>query len=59
MVTSQVEVAAFVLQPQVPFVLMDNLEDVLRADESPIPGWCFPYVDDLGEPPSSADPVER
>jgi hypothetical protein len=42
MVTTQVEVAAFVPQPQIPFVLINHLKEILSTEESPDPGWWHP-----------------
>lgn len=41
-VTSHVEVAAFVPQPQIPFVLIDHLEEILTTEASSVPGWWHP-----------------
>ena len=42
MVASHVEVAAFVADPGVPFVLIDHLPELLKSDERPPPGWWLP-----------------
>lgn len=42
MVTAQVEVAAFVPQPQVPFVLIDHLKEILMTETCPVLGWWRP-----------------
>jgi hypothetical protein len=42
-VTSDVEVAAFVPEPDVSFVLIDHLQELLTTDEKPPPGWWTPW----------------
>lgn len=41
-VTTHVEISAFVTDPRVPFVLIDNLGKLLTADDCPPPGWWRP-----------------
>jgi hypothetical protein len=43
-VASHVEVSAFVLDPAVPFVLIDHLGELLTASVPPPPGWWSPQT---------------
>lgn len=42
MVTSDVEIPAFVPDQTIPFILIDHLRELLIADEPPPPGWWSP-----------------
>jgi hypothetical protein len=44
MVTSRVDISAFVQDPRVPFVLIDHLRELLMSDGRPPPGWWSPWT---------------
>lgn len=42
-VTTYVEISAFVPRPGVTFVLIDHLKELLNVDQCPAPGWWAPW----------------